>query len=71
MSGLGEQRWVAILSRKAKLIFGQRLEGAERISHVNICGYTGKSVRGRRNSMCKDLNRECNWLIWGISSRPN
>lgn len=57
---LGGQRWVAILSGMTrvdltlKVTFEQRLQEDEGITHVNICGHMGKSVRGRGNSMCKD-----------------
>lgn len=55
----GEQGWVAILSRMArvdlteKMILEQRLEGGEGISHVYISGYMGRSLPGRGNSTCK------------------
>lgn len=52
-----DKGWIAILSKNdltVKVTFEQRLEEDEGITHVNICGHMGKSVRGRGNSMCKD-----------------
>lgn len=56
-----DKGWIAILSKNdltVKVTFEQRLEEDKGITHVNICGHMGKSVRGRGNSMCKDPKQE-------------